>query len=84
MAPDANSVALLLVACAAVGALTAELRADRHATAVLIGTLAAGQLIGHLTLVLSSPHAHGLGVSPQMAAAHGAAIGVTAALARVT
>ncbi|QSE92010.1 hypothetical protein JWS13_26905 [Rhodococcus pseudokoreensis] len=82
MPPNEASVVLLLVACAAVGAAVAALRITGRDGLVLVAALATGQLIGHTTLGLAGEHAHGLGLSTPMIAAHLAAIAVSAALVR--
>lgn len=82
MPPSESAVVLLLAACAAVGAATASLRVHDRDSMVLIAALAAGQLIGHTTLGLASDHAHGLGLTPPMVAAHLAAIAVSAVVVR--
>lgn len=80
MAPTESSVVLLVLGCAAVGAVSATPRADRHATWFLAASLALGQAIGHITLSVGAVHHDGLQLSPAMMAAHAVAIAVAAVL----
>ncbi|QYB07538.1 hypothetical protein I1A62_25270 [Rhodococcus sp. USK10] len=82
MPPSEASVVLLLVACAAVGAAVAAIRIAGRDGLVLVAALTAGQLIGHTTLGLAGEHAHSLGLSTPMIAAHLAAIAISAGLVR--
>ncbi|MFC7448286.1 hypothetical protein [Rhodococcus daqingensis] len=80
--PTSSALTLLVLCCAAVGALTGSLRGGRIA---LLGALAAGQLIGHLALsaALTAHQAHGPELSPRgltMLGAHAAATMMCAAL----
>ncbi|MFD4180853.1 hypothetical protein [Rhodococcus sp. NPDC058514] len=80
--PDSSALTLLVLCCAAVGAVTGSLRGGRVA---LLGALAAGQLVGHLALstALTAHQPHGPELSPRgltMLAAHAAATAVCAAL----
>ncbi|MFM1725044.1 hypothetical protein ABEU20_003640 [Rhodococcus sp. PAM 2766] len=80
--PRDEAVVLLVAASAVVGAAVASARARRGPLVLLALMLAAGQGIGHFTLTLSSEHAHGLELTPQMLAAHAAATVVGVALIR--
>ncbi|MGW5150794.1 hypothetical protein [Rhodococcus koreensis] len=82
MPPSDGAVVLLLAACAAVGASVAAIRVASREWLFVLSVLAAGQLIGHTTLALAADHAHGLGLSTPMIAAHLAAIAVAAVLVR--
>lgn len=82
MPPSESSVVLLLAACAALGASVAAVRVTSREWMYLVAVLAAGQLIGHTALALASDHAHGMGLSAPMVAAHIAAIVVSAGLVR--
>ncbi|MFD7046166.1 hypothetical protein [Rhodococcus jostii] len=78
MPPCEAAVVLLLAACAAVGVAVAASRVRDRDTVVLVAALTAGQLVGHTTLGLVGDHAHGVGLSAPMIAAHLAAIVVSA------
>ncbi|MEV0945572.1 hypothetical protein [Rhodococcus sp. NPDC049939] len=80
--PSESAVVLLLAVCAAVGTAVASVQARERDWLFLAAALATGQLIGHATLGLTSAHAHGLGLSSPMMAAHAAAIAISAALVR--
>jgi hypothetical protein len=84
MPPSEASVVLLLTACAAVGAGVAAIRVRDRDMTVLLAALATGQVIGHTTLGLAEEHAHSLGLSAPMLAAHLTAIAVSAAVVRGT
>ena len=74
--------AVVLAACAGVGAaVTAIGERDRNSM-VLLAALTAGQVIGHTTLTVAGGHPHGLGLSASMIVAHLAAIAVSAAAVR--
>ncbi|WP_027502726.1 hypothetical protein [Rhodococcus sp. UNC363MFTsu5.1] len=80
--PDSSTLTLLVLCCAAVGALTGSLRGGRVA---LLGALSAGQLVGHLALstALTAHQFHGPELSPRgltMLAAHTVATALCAAL----
>ncbi|GAB20478.1 hypothetical protein GOEFS_115_01180 [Gordonia effusa NBRC 100432] len=71
--PSGNSIALLVVACAAFGATVSAVKVDRGALAPLLATIFAGQAIGHTTLMLGAEHSHtGLveSLTPGMLAFH--------------
>ncbi|AQA21905.1 putative membrane protein [Rhodococcus sp. MTM3W5.2] len=61
--PDSSALTLLVLCCAAVGALAGGLGGGRGA---LLGALAAGQLVGHLALstALTAHQFHGPELSP--------------------
>ncbi|MCJ0902080.1 hypothetical protein [Rhodococcus sp. ARC_M6] len=82
MAPSESAVALLLFACASVGAVVSSIDIRRSPAIALALMLAAGQAIGHITLTIASEHPHGLHPTFPMLAAHIAAIGVCALLIR--
>lgn len=56
--PSATAVALLVVACTAFGAVVSTFRFDRSSILPLLSTILAGQLIGHVAVILGSPHGH--------------------------
>lgn len=70
--PQGATLALAVLICGAVGAVSAEVRPEGRALGLLavIGALVAAQSLGHLTLTLASHH-HA--TTPLMAAAHLAA-----------
>lgn len=80
MAPTESSVVLLVLGCAAVGAVSATTPADRHATWFLAASLALGQVIGHTALAVGAVNHHGSQLSPAMVAAHAVAVGVATVL----
>lgn len=67
--PGQSSVAVLLLACAVVGAL-ASLGEKQKGLAVTVGQSTTGQFAAHLALALTAEHAHALLPSVQMSAAH--------------
>lgn len=69
--PHGSAVAMLMVACAAVGAVTAACRSVSWPS-LAVG-LGAGQAAGHLTLATAHHGGHGLVPSAPMLAAHAAA-----------
>lgn len=74
--PQGATLALAVLICGAVGAVSAEVRPEGRALGLLavIGALVAAQSLGHLTLTLASHHHDGgAGPTPLMAAAHLAA-----------
>lgn len=81
-APTEGSVVLLLLGCAAVGALVSSVRMDRHEMLCLAAALTLGQAIGHTTLAVGASHHHGLQLTPAMIAAHAVAVAVSAVLIR--
>jgi hypothetical protein len=81
-APAESSVVLLMLGCAAVGAVIASVRVNRHQLLVVAAALALGQAIGHLALEMGAVHLHGPQLGPEMVAAHAAAVAVTAVLIR--
>ncbi|MFG1784087.1 hypothetical protein ACGFIU_16750 [Rhodococcus oryzae] len=81
-APTESSVVLLMLGCAAVGAVIASVRVARHQLLVVAAALSLGQAIGHIALEMGAVHLHGPQLSPQMVAAHAAAVAVTAVLIR--
>lgn len=78
--PSDQAIVLLVAASAVVGAAVASLPTRRGPLPLLATTLAAGQVIGHLTLTLASEHGHGLHLTAPMVAAHVAATVVGTAL----
>ncbi|WP_433711190.1 hypothetical protein ACQP2U_33760 [Nocardia sp. CA-084685] len=72
MPPDSTTLVLLAAACAVVGALVAGLAPLRDTSIGLISVLAAGQLLGHVTMGWSSGHMHHVDaqLTPGMVAAH--------------
>ncbi|MGW6374841.1 hypothetical protein ACWFRB_02095 [Rhodococcus sp. NPDC055112] len=81
-APAESSVVLLMLGCAAVGAAVASVRVARHQLLFVAAALTLGQAIGHAALAMGAVHLHGPQLSPQMVAAHAAAVAVTAVLIR--
>ncbi|WP_332112623.1 hypothetical protein [Rhodococcus maanshanensis] len=81
-APAESSVVLLMLGCAAVGAVIASVRVDRHQLLFVGAALTLGQAIGHIALAMGAVHVHGPQLGPQMVAAHAAAVAVTAVLIR--
>jgi hypothetical protein len=74
--PGGGSLMVLAAVCATVGATATAISVESHRAkiAVLIVTLGAAQVLGHLTLAVTSPHAaHGPAPSALMIAAHAAA-----------
>ncbi|WP_405495612.1 hypothetical protein [Nocardia sp. NBC_00511] len=69
---DGSALALLLAACTLIGVVVA-VRAARPGLVSVMGMLAAGQTIGHLTLSMSPGHHHHAS-SPSMLVAHLVAI----------
>lgn len=80
--PSANSILLLVAACAAVGTVAASVRTPRHEWLLLVATLAGGQVVGHLMLSMQPTHPHSSGLGLGMLGAHVGAIAVSAALIR--
>ncbi|MFQ6392591.1 hypothetical protein ACLMAJ_04005 [Nocardia sp. KC 131] len=76
---DQPSLALLLAACALVGAVVASMRV-RHAVVEVMTMLAIGQTIGHLALSLSPGHHHNTPTGATMLITHLIAIPVGALL----
>jgi hypothetical protein len=77
-----SSIVVLLLGCAAIGAIVANIRVARYEFLVLMAALAAGQLVGHTTLMLGADHtSHGL-IPPGMLFAHAAATVLCALLVR--
>lgn len=58
--PTADVMTLLVLACAAFGAVVATLRCPRGLVSGLILIVGSGQLIGHVTLSLAGHHGAGL------------------------
>ncbi len=82
MPPGQAAIVALLLACTATGAAVASARITELVLPILIVVVAAGQLVGHATLALTSVHSHGLQLSPAMLGAHAAATVVAAILIR--
>ncbi|MBF6290078.1 hypothetical protein GV791_24840 [Nocardia cyriacigeorgica] len=84
MTPSSSTLALLVAASAVVGALVAGLAPLRTGAAGLVTVLAAGQLLGHLSLGWGSGHLHhgDLQLTPAMIAAHLVAVAGAAVLIR--
>ncbi len=84
MAPSGATLVLLLAASALVGALVGGFGPLRTGTTGLITVLAAGQLLGHLSMGWGSGHLHhgDMQLTPAMIAAHLVAVVVAAALIR--
>ncbi|TQF74349.1 hypothetical protein FK531_05340 [Rhodococcus spelaei] len=80
--PAESSMVLLVLGCAAVGAVVASARIASHTVLFLAGALTLGQVIGHTTLALGAAHRHGLALSPAMVAMHALAVVVSAVLIR--
>ncbi|MFC9786658.1 hypothetical protein [Rhodococcus sp. NPDC127528] len=80
-APTESSVVLLVLGCAAVGAVVASARATRTVP-VLAGALTLGQVVGHTALALGAVHHHGPQLSPGMVVMHALAVVVAAGLIR--
>ncbi len=76
-----SPIALLVAACALVGAVVATVRV-RRGFAELAILLGAGQCVGHLALTMSSDHHHGTHVTAPMLLAHLVAVPVGAVLIR--
>ena len=79
MVPGAGSVVLVLSVCAVIGAIATTARRVRGFVPIL-ALVAAGQVIGHCTLVFASGHTHGAHWSVAMVSAHVVAAVVCAAL----
>jgi len=79
MVPGAGSVVLVLSVCAVIGAIATTAGRVRGFVPVL-ALVAAGQGIGHCTLVFASGHTHGAHWSAAMVTAHAVAAVVCAAL----
>lgn len=77
-----SALALLLVACAAVGTAAASLSGTRHPLITLLATLAAGQVVGHTALVAASTNEHAGSLSWPMLGAHAGAVVISALLIR--
>ncbi|MFZ2172718.1 MAG: hypothetical protein WAW17_01525 [Rhodococcus sp. (in: high G+C Gram-positive bacteria)] len=77
--PEAAALTLLVVTCAGVGAITASLPARWSGPLALLGALAAGQLAGHVALILTT-HVHSTFPAISMSAAHAAATALCALL----
>lgn len=77
-APSQSAVALLILACACLGAVVASIDLRRSPAVALASMLAAGQALGHTALALAADHQHSLTLSFPMLAAHVAAAGVCA------
>jgi hypothetical protein len=69
--PTGATVALLVVACATVGAVTTT--STRRGLPSVLAFVAAGQLIGHCVMTYASGHAHGSHWSLPMVSAHAVA-----------
>lgn len=84
MATSSATLSLLVAAAAVVGALVAGLAPLRTGSAGLVTVLAAGQLLGHLSMGWGSGHLHhgDLQLTPAMIAAHLVAVAVAAILIR--
>ncbi|MFZ2177678.1 MAG: hypothetical protein WAW17_27355 [Rhodococcus sp. (in: high G+C Gram-positive bacteria)] len=80
--PDESAVVMLVIVCAALGAAVSAVPVRARESLFLLSTLAAGQVIGHATLMIASDHATGFRPGPVMIAAHIAAIGAAALLIR--
>ncbi|MEV0947767.1 hypothetical protein [Rhodococcus sp. NPDC049939] len=74
-------LALLIIACAAVGVVGASLRTTRSPLSTLMAVLVAGQAVGHSALAAASAHPLSLPSVP-MTCAHAAAVLITALLIR--
>ena len=82
--PTSAALTLLVLCCGGVGALAAGGRTGSSAggRVALLGTLTAGQVLGHLALSAALPHAHAdlAAQGPVMLAAHAVATAACAAL----
>ncbi|MGC0365806.1 hypothetical protein ABH922_003790 [Rhodococcus sp. 27YEA15] len=81
-APSESAMALLVLACVAVGAVVASFDTRRAPVLSSALMLAAGQTVGHATLTVASDHHHGSLRTLPMLTAHVLAIGVCALLVR--
>ncbi|WP_454196470.1 hypothetical protein [Nocardia sp. Marseille-Q1738] len=79
MSPGASPIAVLIVACAAVGVLVGA-RPHRRGLGEITAMLAIGQTVAHLALTLSAGHQHDATTSSVMLGAHLAAIPIGALL----
>ncbi|WP_084436300.1 hypothetical protein [Aldersonia kunmingensis] len=80
--PTEPSIVILLLGCVAIGAIVANIRAERHELLVLMGALVAAQPVGHTTLSLGADHVHAAAVTPGMLFAHVIAAAACAVLVR--
>lgn len=68
--PGGSSVVLLVLATMVIGALASTPAPHRHALTIVAAQLAAGQALGHCTLVVAGGHSHGDHWSSSMLVAH--------------
>jgi hypothetical protein len=78
--PAAPSIVLMVLLCAAVGALASSSAEGLRRPIAVLAYVSAGQLVGHRTLVFASTHSHANHWSASMLASHAAAAIVCAAL----
>lgn len=78
--PAAPSIVLMVLLCAAVGALASSSAESLRRPIAVLAYVSAGQLVGHCTLVFASTHSHANHWSASMLASHAAAAIVCAAL----
>ena len=81
MVPGDSTLVLTVAACSAVGAAVSGIRREQISATLLLALLAAGQLIGHIALTVSSDHMHQPLLSTQMLAFH--TLGILVALTLV-
>lgn len=79
MVPGAGSIVVVFLVCAVIGAIASTARGLRGFLPVL-ALVAAGQVVGHCTLVFASGHVHGGHWSASMVGAHVTAAVVCAVL----
>ncbi|MGK8557110.1 hypothetical protein [Nocardia gipuzkoensis] len=79
MSPGAAPIAVLILACAAVGVLVGA-RPHHRGLGEITAMLAIGQTVAHLALTLSAGHQHDASTSSVMLGAHLAAIPIGALL----
>lgn len=78
--PAAPSIVLMVLSCAAVGALASSSAESLRRPIAVLAYVSAAQLVGHCTLVFASTHSHANHWSASMLASHTAAAIVCAAL----
>ncbi|MGW5076391.1 hypothetical protein [Rhodococcus sp. NPDC004095] len=81
-APSESAVVLLVLACAAVGALVSAARVRTHELPFLAAALTVGQVVGHAALMVGAGAHHGTQFTPAMLTAHAVAVSVSAVLIR--
>lgn len=78
--PAAPSIVLMVLLCAAVGALASSSAERLRRPIAVLAYVSAGQVVGHCTLVFASTHSHANHWSASMLASHAVAAIVCAAL----